>query len=237
MRTVPTFEFCSTVAAVTYKLRVTSPHGGWARCTVNDDTGELAITSDWGSWTYSWSPNPGHLGAPTLTIFMANRTSVHYLADKLYGGGYGGQEFSAEATVKAFRKQLCSRRLEQGREHQRHHEIVWTKKPYYAYVGSTGDEPLTAGIAREIWEALDGDIGDTNNADLFLERFYRVRGYEWIYEEPYHHLESETSWKYEVLSKGILPALVAHLSQLPVVVAWKAVRDAEAAAAQRAQPA
>lgn len=221
MPKLPVFAFTGVSLATTYRFRVEEPLGGWALCTVNDDTYELNVQSDWGNWSYRWSSSGMATGPTgrrcTLTEFIGDRSSEsNYIADKLWGasGGasYGGQEFSAEATVAAFRKQLCERRLGEGRQHNRYpngyESALVTTKPYYDFqYGATG-EPLTAGIAREIWDAMD-ELDDRHlTGDLFVERFHRIKGYDWIYEEPWNHLETETAWPYTILCKAIIPALI-----------------------------
>lgn len=105
----------TTHTATTYSFRAEPGQFGWACCTVNDDTGELLITSDWGSWSHRWSADPRHLGAPTLTAFIGGRSGVDYLARKLQNEGTNGRRWSAEATAAALRRRLCERRLEDGR--------------------------------------------------------------------------------------------------------------------------
>lgn len=59
--TTPTLTLVSTQAAVTFSFRATGGASGWANCTVNNATGELLITSDWGDWCHRWDPHPGCL--------------------------------------------------------------------------------------------------------------------------------------------------------------------------------
>lgn len=127
-------------AAVTYHLRPSEKArdgiprhiGGWALATVNDATGELAIQSDWGNWSYRWHID--HMGetevAPgpqwhvpmvmptrkiTLTEFIGERFRdseyCDYLADKLTSRSER-QVFDAQETVAAMRKYLIERRVE-----------------------------------------------------------------------------------------------------------------------------
>jgi hypothetical protein len=110
----PTLELAGiTNAATTYSFR--GETRGWALCTVNDQTGELIITSDWGSWSYQWSPQPSHLGHATLTHFIGDRAGPDYIADKLLGRR-GSYVFSAPETTKHLRKRLCEVRWKDGKE-------------------------------------------------------------------------------------------------------------------------
>lgn len=227
---VKPFAFTGATTATAYHFR-TNEHGGWAICTVNDSTCELTVQSDWGNWSYRWGGGKSGFGsvgkgdderARTLTEFIADRTAADYLADKLWGGGYGGRVFDAEETVNVFKKILCERRLEEGRDHLERglsHDGGppgdARRKPYW---GSTGGllndgEPLTAGIARFIYDALDGEIKDCRNGDHFIEKVFQIQGYAWITEEPWDHLATVRDHKYEVLLFGILPALIAECTK------------------------
>jgi hypothetical protein len=101
--------------AVTYSFRATSGFG-WALCTVNDGTGELLITSDWGDWSHRWDPRPECLGHPTLTAFLGERGDVDYIARKLQREGRAGRRWSARETVRELRQLVWKRRRDDGRE-------------------------------------------------------------------------------------------------------------------------
>lgn len=102
-----------TSVATSYHFRMEGDMG-WALATVNDHTGELTICSDWGNWTHRW--NVRHLGAPTLTDFLSDRSSADYLANKLSleGGPRSGEEFDADETIAEFRRMLAERRREEA---------------------------------------------------------------------------------------------------------------------------
>lgn len=104
---LPAFELTSRSVATTYSFSTVPRSYGWALCTVNDQTGELAVLSDWGNCSYRWHVN--HLGAPSLTHFIAQRASRDYLADKLMPVA---TEFDPEETVTRLRKQVCELRRE-----------------------------------------------------------------------------------------------------------------------------
>ncbi len=54
---------------------------GWASFTLNEDTGEVNIQSDWGNASHWWGFEGR--GKRSLKDFLADRTSVGYLVDKL----------------------------------------------------------------------------------------------------------------------------------------------------------
>lgn len=164
---------------------------GWAICTIDDDTGVLTIVSDWGDWAYRWDPNPRSLGAPRLTAFIA-RGGTDYVANKLQREGHASHRFSAEKTVTAWRKVLCARRLEEGRE-----------------VGA--DAALSRECARALWDDLD-NLAECDDADLFLDQAYQIEGLtDWITDTPYEDMETEQTPQDRVLREQILPALVSVL--------------------------
>lgn len=199
MPSIPDLKLTSTSTATAYHFHpVKSPHNGWgwAICTVNDETGELAIQSDWGNWQHRWSADPKSLGSPTLTHFISGRSHCGYLADKLTTSSQRDR-FDSDATVAAMRTRLAERRLEQGRAGER------KRMPYEG----TTEEPLTAELAREIWDAI-GDIDSDRSADLFLDRFYRILGHAWVSEEPWNYIKTGPDSSYTILLEAILPALV-----------------------------
>jgi hypothetical protein len=229
---IPTFAFKGTTVATTYRFQVPEPLGGWALCTINDATGELSVHSDWGNWSYRWWPSPANLGNPTLTHFIADRDAGHcdYLADKLFGGRRASEEFDVDATIAAMRRTLAERRREEAGAWVEYYrddppeespDVLggepprWAnKRPYRGdHYGGGGwwyedkGEPLTKGIAREIWKAL-GSLAECRDSELFCERFFKVPGHVWITDEPWEHLVYSAAFDYQVLCRGILPALV-----------------------------
>jgi hypothetical protein len=201
--TTPVLALTSSHTTATIYSFQTTGDGfrSWALCTVNDATGELLITSDWGNWSHRW--NTDHLGAPTLTAFIGDRDrgAVDYLAGKLQGRR-GGQRFSAEKTAAAFRRMLCERRLEVGRD-----EI---ERP-----GSHRGYWLDRGVARDIWETL-GEIAEdcSGSADLFLDRVFQIDGFtDHVDDTPYESLETEQTSEDRALRETILPALIAACAE------------------------
>lgn len=202
---VAKLKLLATTQATSYSFGPENGHhGDWAICTVNDATGELSVQSDWGNWSHRWNPDPKHLGAPTLTAFIADRSSCHYLADKLSPseGRQAARMFDAEATIAEFRGVLLERRKEDARR--------WSPSSLSDRVGDVRARSrlLDRETAREIWDEL-GRL-DRDNVDAFLRGYYEIDGVgTFISEEPYEHLASCPTPAYLVLLHGILPALVA----------------------------
>ena len=219
----------ATQTAITYVFRGVPGEGGWAHCTVNNATGELSIQSDWGSWAHCWSPDPGHLGAPSLTAFIGGRGNVDYLARKLQHGG--GHRWSAAGTSRGLRRQLCQRRLEDGREQLgarlepderaggrgRHDE---EGRPLFSfrYVDApTWNDPLhkeqlpylTRDIARSLWRAIGETADSVSSPDLFFERILQIEGFsDYVTEEPWECSVTEQTSRDRALREIVLPALI-----------------------------
>lgn len=180
-------------SARTYRFQSADRLGGWALCTVNDGTGELLITSDWGNWAHLW--NPKHLGCPSLTHFIATRIHYDYLANKLLGRD-GTWVLDAHATIKKWRRALCAHRLEQGRG-------GGVDLPYLPR-----EQRLDAALARAIWYQLGSLFDDQGNAALFIEHAWEIEGFShWICERPWEEVEHCYSHAYELLVNFLLPAL------------------------------
>jgi hypothetical protein len=89
---------------------------GWAMIMLHEETGTVAIHSDYGDWVFSW-PSPGR-GSGTLKEFICHG-SYDYMACKFDTGRK--EEFDADATEAAFKKILFDmRRLKEiGKEKAR----------------------------------------------------------------------------------------------------------------------
>lgn len=236
----PTLVLTSTTAAaVTYSFVTEGEEfKSWALCTVNDQTGELLITSNWGSWSHRWPASPEALGAPTLTAFIGIRGDVDYLARKLQGGGRCGERLSEEKTAEALRRLLCQRRLAHGREqleqrlepgdlvdgkplpHLRGH-YTETGLPLFSHQKmdslmwphTTRKDRLpylTAETARVLWDEIGDTVGECSpNRDLLLDRLMRLSGFlEYVTEEPWDYVMTEQTPEDRALRGIVLPALI-----------------------------
>lgn len=140
----PTLVETGRSTATVYHFRPTGEErrfGGWAHCVVNDETGELLITSDWtDACGHGWGAGALGSARPTLTHFLAEeRTCFDYFAGKLLRGTDRAQCFSPERTVAAMRKRVIEYRRE-GR--------------------------LTKAVAREQWDSVVGLDGYHHHCDF-----------------------------------------------------------------------
>lgn len=220
-----TLTLISTSTAITYLFRAAHDSLGWANCTVNDTTGELAIQSDWGSWSYGW--NPKNLGAPTLTAFIAERGSVDYIARKLQNEGANGRRWSSQATAASLRCRLCERRLEDGRAQLEDRlepddlvngevppRLSWRYDehglPLFSRLDPHRLPYLTRDTARRLWRAI-GDLADEvdRKSDLFYERVQQIDDFaDYVTGEPWHYGETEQTPQDKALREIVLPALI-----------------------------
>lgn len=216
-------------ASTTYHLYPRDHATGWALATINDDTCELTIQSDWGNWSYRWHAAGMAMRADgrreTLTEFIADRNEDYcdYLADKLTS--YEERhEFSPERTVAELRSMLARNRLEQGRNLIDYYDgepdapdvgtddpprfgVEW-RKVRMRYGTRDEEWPLTKATARTIYNEL-GDIEHTHDVRDFVDAFYKIEGHEWVGEGiEFECLRYEPSYHYYQLLHGILPALV-----------------------------
>lgn len=220
-------------AATTYYLH---PEGdiGWALATVNDETHELLIQSDWGSWSHRWPAAGMAVGSDgrrcTLTEFIGARDTEYcdYLADKLTSYEERNQ-FDSYTSVKAMREALLAKRLEQGRKLIDYYRDDapedrvdvgtddpkrWgpmdfvTVRPRHGYQDEAW--PLTRAVARTLYDEL-GELEGCDDHRDFVDRFFKIDGHTWVTDEPWHdhlRLRFERSPHYYQLLHGILPALV-----------------------------
>jgi hypothetical protein len=219
----------------TYQFRADDALG-WALCTVNDETGELLITSDWGNWSHRWDPRPSCLGAPSLTAFIGTRGGVDYLARKLSREGREGRRWSARLTARNLHRRLCERRLEDGRQQldrrlepdelpcfSRGGRYDGQGLPIYGRPGvGSGHGPLpylTQDAARRLWNAIEALAEEVEGSpDLFYERVHQIEGFsDYVTEEPWELGETEQTPENRNLRSIVLPALIeACARSLPI---------------------
>jgi len=209
-------ELRSTSTATTYRFLGAPGGGNWACCTVNDVTGELTITSDWGrgNWGHRW--NVDHLGSPSLTHFIGDREHVDYLAGKLQGAA-GGERFSPEETVARLRQEVLERRRDHARVAIA--DTCGTSRPAGSPLSewmrdavvvrgltcSRPRHPMTRAIARELWDDL-GELEDCDSLDLFFDRL--PSGIHHWLSDLYEYAQNERTGEDRALRQLILPALI-----------------------------
>lgn len=199
----PRLKLASTQTAVTYSFRATGGDFGWANCTVNDSTGDLHISSDWGNWSHRWDPRPSCLGAPSLTALIGSRNNVDYLARKLQGER-GGKRFSAEKTVTEWRRMLCERRMDDGRILMAAGEQAIQNAKY-----GVPFRRLTKEVARNIWEALGEAEENCGGEDSLLFLVHEIDGFtRHVDDTPYESIKYEQTAEDRALREVILPALI-----------------------------
>jgi hypothetical protein len=228
----------STQIATTYVFKAGPGEFGWANCTVNDSTGELSIQSDWGSWAHGWSPDPRHLGAPSLTAFIGNRSDGDYLARKLQREGHAGRRWSLKETGAALCRLASARRLEHGRE-----QLDGRLESEDYYCGQVPNRLLDryteAGLpifshlqvdapswrdpdrkerlryldregARRLWNAI-GEVVDegSRSPDQFFEQVFQIEDFtDYVTGEPWQHSVNVQTPEDQALREIVLPALI-----------------------------
>lgn len=208
------------LSAVTYRFRGEAPFS-WAACTVNDVTGELLITSDYGNWSHRWPVNG--LGDKTLTAFIG-QGDVDYLARKLDPSEQRGRAFSAVETIKALRRLVVKRRLENGRTRLEDRTTDpedfgpdGKVLPYlrqnltddgFPRYEENADWFLSKSQARELWNAL-GRYEGYRGGDSFYHEVMGIPGFEeFVTSEPWEYQQSDREPPNSALREIVLPALI-----------------------------
>lgn len=165
---------------------------GWMIATINDRTGELIISSDWGHWAHRWhvdalgsSPWNRHATSSLMEFIghyatYSDKYRFEYLAGKL-STPEEKREFDPEKTVASLRQQIIDLRK---------------------------DEQLTRSAARELWDEL-GDLEHERDMREFVDGVYRIDRdlLKPLGFDPCEDLHTSPSTKYEVLVSAVLPAV------------------------------
>ncbi len=156
---------------------------GWAMIMLHEETGTVAIHSDYGDWVFSW-PQPGR-GEGTLKEFICHG-SYDYMACKFDSGRR--EEFNADATREAMIRRL----LEERRA-----------------ANSNCLSTMTKSKARDLYDVLD-NAEWSGSVETFYHSIDDETK-DWLGGDWYEGVAYDHSAKFYWLRDGILPALVAEL--------------------------
>jgi hypothetical protein len=157
---------------------------GWAIFYVDHEWGGLTITSDWGSWSHVWGGGPKTWGNATFVDFLKDRTSCHYLADKL-SYGRTRQVPDPDATFKALGSEIIYRRR-------------------------AGD--LNRDKARELWHEMNNFCDMLNDSLDAAYGVLESGGLAEEFDGMHEWVVYVTAPKVTFLIEGLLPVFVAHLN-------------------------
>lgn len=162
--------------AVTY--RFVFEHEGWLHATLNDTTGELLITSDWGNYGYRWDA----LGDRTVTEFLAEKGreqwDCHYIVQKFLNGTQS-KNLEEVVDTDATWKPIATRIIE-GRRAQN----------------------MDADRARELWDELE----TWKDADFDMEALPdELCEFLGGWHDAFHQVVMGRSGWWQVLADELLP--------------------------------
>lgn len=148
---------------VTYSFRF-AEYGPWCNVTINEQTGELNIQSDWGCWSHRWHVDG--LGPRRLTVFLL-QCDPDYIVRKFQLNRPEDLKDvrDDEATWEAVREYICAERREKH---------------------------ITREQARRCWREGDAWVHDEDcdieNMDLVLSDFLGAEPWEFIrYKRSYNY--------------------------------------------------
>lgn len=139
---------------------------GWAVLILHDETGTVAVHSDYGDWVYSW-PRPGR-GECSLREFLAS-CSEEYVAQKFMGRDER-RIFDFDGTVKAFKEAIIQSRRERNLDQEKARSLF-------------NDVVDMEEIESEdlFWERLSGDLHDFIDGDYYGYAAHKPEaGYLWL---------------------------------------------------------
>lgn len=129
---------------------------GWAIFTLNDETCEFGIQSDWGVYGYRW--HQSGLGKRTLTEFVA-AGSYDYLVNKLQLGTQTTNlkdVLDEDRTLSRLREEICRARREGGCDRERAREL-WDEVDEWRstdFETACCPEELSGFLGGQPWEYL-----------------------------------------------------------------------------------
>ena len=160
---------------------------GWAVFSINDETGEFNIQSDWGNYQHRW--NIDHLGEThtkqpwPLTHFLAVGNDPYYVTDKLHYGRDDRKNYSPDKTEHRVREDLLQYRRR-------------------------GD--ITSEDARNAWdEVRNVDFGSPDSFMYSIGDTYKLK--EVLSEETWEYVQYEDSFGYVFLQYKLLPFFFNYL--------------------------
>lgn len=134
---------------------------GWAILTINEDTGEIHIQSDYGNYQHRWTPaHTGRKGPRAMHDFFATG-STGYFVDKF---SYGDQPdlknvFDEERTAREVRAYILERR-----------RGGW----------------IEASEARLLWDGVDEWVAADGDLNVCSHRLWSFLGepWSWVHTKP-----------------------------------------------------
>lgn len=166
---------------------------GWATFTLCEETGELSVRSDWGDGSYHW-PRANRAGR-SLKDFLAERSHVDYLVDKLCRGRDFESVIDGRATARALRAQI--------KEHLLLESKVRSPESERGYKAVLRD------VIEKFTQTLDGRSDSTNGGGLN----FPTEIYDLCDGEPWYFIKTRESYWKDIWRKILLPTFVRYLQK------------------------